>query len=371
MKIKRKVNQKFSLMPIGILMLLIFARIFSCTGQKTDQKVFEAYDLRMTGYADSAQVLLLQLTGNEPENAMAWYELCRTTQQIGMTNPREIKATMDDALKYINLAVEISPDNAWYLSYKGSIETLHFYMGLQMGDENAADYLLKFEETYNSVFKLDPSYYENKITLVEFFGMLPPNMGGDMEKAEKYARELEAADLVSGAKAREILMPEDADYVAFWKSIIAKVPNNPDAHQALGRVYLFEDNFDKASKFYQTAIDIDPSKNALYLDLGRYFLMTAMQDPALLDSVAPLMEEQFQKYLNSTPEPCNPMKAWTYRKLATVNRHLGNTELGEKYINMANDLDPFHSPATGKPVKAIYSPPDFVVHEQSYYLSPF
>ncbi len=37
-------------------------------------------------------------------------------------------------------------------------------------------------------------------------------MGGDPEKAENYAKELEAADIVAGAKAREIFMPKNADY---------------------------------------------------------------------------------------------------------------------------------------------------------------
>jgi len=43
-----------------------------------------------------------------------------------MANPREIKTAMDEALRYINLAVENDPGNAWYLSYKGGIETLHY-----------------------------------------------------------------------------------------------------------------------------------------------------------------------------------------------------------------------------------------------------
>jgi tetratricopeptide (TPR) repeat protein len=367
---KRNINQKFSLIPVGI-MALVFAGIISCTGQKTEDKVFEAYELRINGHADSAKVLLQQITSENPKDALAWFELCRTTQQLGMANPRAIQEMLDETLKYINRAVENDPENAWFLSYKGGIETLHFYMGMQMGNENAAGYLDKLEKTYNSVFQLDPYYYENKLTLVEFFGGLPPNMGGDTKKAEKYAEELDAADLVYGAKAREILMPEDADYVAFWEGIIEQAPVNGDAYQALGRVYLFNENIDEATKYYQKAIDLDPSKNALYLDLGRYYMMGAMRNPDLLDSVAPLIEGQFNKYLNSSPEPINPMKAWTYSTLAMINRRLGNNEIAEKYKGMANEQDPFHSFASAKPGKALYSPPGVVVHDQGYYLSPF
>ena len=97
---------------------------------------------------------------------------------------------------------------------KAALRHLQFYIALQMGNENAAEYLAKMEETYNSVFQLDPTYTEDKLTLVEFFGGLPPNMGGNTEKAENYAIELEETDLIAGAKAREILMPEDDDYVS-------------------------------------------------------------------------------------------------------------------------------------------------------------
>lgn len=364
-------NRKFSPVSTCIFFVLIFAGIISCTGQKNDNTVFEAYELRINGQADSAKILLEQFTSENPKNALAWYELCRATQQLGLANPRAIKESLDDALKYINRAVENDPDNAWYLSYKGGIETLHFYMGLQTGDENAAEYLEKVEKTYNSVFQIDPSYYENKLTLVEFFGGLPKKLGGDKEKAEKYAKELEEADIVYGAKAREILMPEDADYVAFWKRIVESNPENADALQALGRVYLFIENIDEAKNYYQKAIDLDPSKNVLYLDLGRYYLMMAMQNPALLDSVAPLIEEQFNKYLNLNPEPINPMRAWAYGILSMINQHMGNAVAADEFLAKANALDPFFSRVSGKPERTLYCPPGIVVHDQGYYLSPF
>ncbi len=367
----RKNNSKSRMIKIGIFITLIFAVVISCTGQKTDKKVFEAYTLRINGQADSAKVLLQQISSENPKNALAWYELCRTTQQLGMANQRVIKESLGEALDYINKAINIEPENACYLSYKGSIETLQFYLVLQMGNENAPEYLKKIEETYNDVLKLDPSYYENKLTLIEFFGGLPVEMGGNPEKAEKYARELEEADLIAGAKAREILMPEDADYEKFWKEIVNNNPDNADAIQALGRVYLLTDKIEDAKICYQKAIELDPSKNDLYLDLGRYYLMMAMQNSAVLDSVAPFIKEQFNKYLNFIPEPINPMKAWTFSFLSLISRRTGNAEDADRYMGMAKELDPFFSPAFGKPGKAIYCPPDVVVHDQGYYLTPF
>lgn len=371
---KRKFNNYLlsnAIIPIIVCAIIITYGMVSCARQHANEKVFQAYELRMNGQADSAKVILEQLLSTDSTNAMAWFELCRTNQHMGLANPRTIKETLDETLNDINRAIENDPNNAYYLSYKGGVETLQFYLALKTGNEKAGEYLVTLEETYKSVFKLDPSYYEDKITLVEFFGGLPAEMGGDPEKAEKYAKELEETDIVAGAKAMEILMPEDADYEKFWKSIVDKDQENADAHQALGRVYLFLGNINQASDCYDIAIKLDQSKNDLYLDLGRYYLMTAMQNPALIDSMAPFIEEQFNKFLNFTPEPNNPMKAWVYRKLAMINRHTGNEEAAEKYIGKAEDLDPFHSPAFGKPSVALYSPPDVVIHEQGYFLSPF
>lgn len=371
MKTKKRVIQKLNLMQMGIIVILLFVGIISCTGQKTDNAVNEAYDLRINGQADSALILLEQFTNENPKNTLAWYELSRTIMQLGMANPRAITESLDESLRYINLAVANDPESSLFLSYKGSIETLQFYIALQMGNENAAEYLVKMETTYNSVFQLDPTYTEDKLTLVEFFGGLPPNMGGNTEKAEIYAIELEETDLIAGAKAREILMPEDDDYVAYWQEFVKENPGNADAEQALGRVYLFEGNIDEATVCYQKAIDIDPSKNVLYLDLGRYYMMMAMQNPALLDSVAPLIEVEFNKYLNFNPEPIAPMQAWAYGLLSMINSRTGNNEAADKFLVKAKEQDPFFSPATGKPSMKNYSPPGVVLHEQNYYLSPF
>jgi tetratricopeptide (TPR) repeat protein len=367
----RKNKVKVWLHTINLLMISGILLVISCLGQKNDNKVFEAYELRIHGQADSANVLLFQLTKENPDNAMVWYELARTTMHLGMSNPRSIKESVGTALNYIIEALEKEPENALYLSYKGKIETLQFYMAMQMGDENSATYLTQIEETYNQVFLLEPSYYENKLTLVEFFGGLPLEMGGDRDKAEKYAKELEEADLIYGAKAKEILMPEDADYEKYWKEIVNQNPENADAIHALGRVYLFLGNVDEAKKSYQKAIDFDPSKNGLYLDLGRYYLMMAMQNPAMKDSVAPLAEEQFNKFLNAQPKPLNPLRAWTYGMLAMINRQMERDDVAEKYTLQAKELDPFFSPTFGNPGMANFYPPDEVVHEQVYYLTPF
>ncbi len=56
--------------------------------------------------------------------------------------------------------------------------------------------------------------------LVEIYGTLPADKGGDKSKAEQYAKKLEGMDEVFGAKARWILMPEDANRVDYWQKVM-------------------------------------------------------------------------------------------------------------------------------------------------------
>jgi len=363
---RKKTNCKLS--SFSFILVLMFTSIISCTGQKNNADIINAYQLRMNAYADSSKVLLTTFTDKNPENALAWFELSRTIEHIGMSNPRTIQKAIDECIVYINKAIELDNDNAKYLSHKGRLQTLKMYSAMEMGGDEE-NMLLKIEETYARVAEIDDSYYENKLTLVELFGGLPEKMGGDKSKAEKYTQELERADLIYGAKAREILMPEDADYEAFWKEIIEKNTQNADAIQALGRVYLFMEDMDKAKIQYQKAIDLDASKKELYLDLGRYYMLMAMQGQMPVDSISPKVEEYFNKYLSL--DPVNPMKAWVYGTLSMINRRSGNIEMAEAYQKKAKKADPFYSFAFGTPYSGLYDLPEEVSHYHSYYLSPF
>ncbi len=365
---------------VSILNLLILAMFtlclvqISCKAEQNDDTgdmAANAWELRMNGKADEAKLMLQQYTTEQPDNAMAWYELSRATHHVGLSDPQNLENSVTEALGYIDKAIGLVPENTKFLNYKGNLVTLNFYMNLKFGKGDFKTSLEEMESVFNKTFELDNSYTEGIITLVEFYGGLPEGNGGNKEKAESYAAMLESTDLVAGAKAREILMPEDTDYIEFWTSMLDKAPNNPDAHEALGRVYLFYDQIDHAEACYNNAMEIDPAKNTCLLDMGRYYLMMAMQNPPVLDSVHPIIKTHFEAYLNSTPEPCNPMKAWAYSKLAMVENYTGNTEGGENYAKKANQLDPFHSPAFGTPSMLIYAFPNETVHEQGYYLSPF
>ncbi|MCK4816897.1 tetratricopeptide repeat protein, partial [bacterium] len=177
--------------------------------------------------------------------------------------------------------------------------------------------------------------------------------------------------VVIGAKAREIVMPEGADYIEFWQKIEETQMDNDDVHEALGKAYLYNDNVEEAIKCFEKAISLDSKKNILHVDLGRYYMMQAMQNPEMLNSVAPLIENAFETYLNSQPEPINPLKAFVISKLAMIKFHTGDEEGGNKLHKEAMTLDPYHLKAFGTPSQILFDPPDEISRVHGYFFRPF
>ena len=265
MKTKSMLKRYFIIVSLSVAVVCI--SFVLCTGQKLNKTVLQAYELRMNGQADSAKVILEQVLSEDSTNAVAWYEIARTKHHMGLEDISElISGGMADIQQTVQKAVENDPDNVIYQYYKGLINYSILYLGLKTGKDDISEDFTRVVESYKSVLILKPDYHEAKLFLVELFEMLPSNMGGDSVKAEKYVRELEEADVVFGAKAREIVMPENANYVAFWQKIKENQMDNADVHEALGRAYLHNDNVEEATKCFEKAIRLNTKKKILYVD---------------------------------------------------------------------------------------------------------
>lgn len=355
-----------------VLPLFLFLCI-ACEQVKKDYTadVMKAYEIRINGDADSAKVILDQILAEDSTLAMAWYELARTEQHMGLGDMQKMMEHHDLAVQNIEKALKLDPYNPAYLYFKGKLQSFGFYAAMQMGGGNAQDDLKKIEETYMQLLEVDPEFYAAKLALVELYGSLPNELGGDSARAEAYAKDLENEDLICGAKAREILMPQDADYVAYWNGLIEQNEGNADLIEALGRMYLFENNTDEAWKCFGKALELDENRNYLYVDMGRYYMMMGMQRQIPVDSAVPLIFTEFEKYLASQPEPSNPMKAWTKGQMAMLKFRTGDEETGKMLSEEAKALDAYYSRAFGTPGKLLFIPPDSVSQSFDYLSRPF
>lgn len=368
--IKKNFVQLFYLLIVLSLYSVLFCS-YQGIQKNYKSEVIQAWEIRINGNADSAKVLLEQILLKDSTCAIAWYELARTEQHMSNGDMQNLMTHLEAAKRNIDNALTYSPENTAYLYFKADLQSLFMYVDLKMGNESEQDYLKQIEETYLTLLKIDPECHEAKLSLVELYAFMPIEMGGDSAKAEQYARELEAEDLVCGAKAREILMPEDDDYVAYWSKLIDENIDNPDLIEAQGRIYLFENDIEKARANFKKVIQLDDSKNYLYLDLGRYYMMQAMQGQMAVDTAVPLIMAEFEIYMESKPEPPNYMKAWTIGQMAMLNMRTGNEEEGQKLLDEALKLDKYFSRAFGLPGELLFVSPDVVLYEFGYLSRPF
>lgn len=366
MKTRSISKRHFIILILSILMLSIFV---CCNGQKLDETVQKAYELRMNGQADSAKVLLDNAISHDSNNASAWFELARTKQHIGLGNPRELVSVMEEVQQHAQNAVNNEPSNVIYQYYKANVDFFNLYMAMRNEDFSAE--FKKASDSYKAVLDLKSDYHEATLALIELYSMIPPEMGGDPSIAEQYVKDLESVDVVFGAKAREIIMPGDADYIEFWKAIAEKQPDSADVYEALGKNYLYTNNIDEAVKAFEKAISLNSQKNVLHIDLGKFHFIQAGRDKELITAIAPQVKKEFETYLNSHPEPIKPLKAFVIGQLASVNFRKGDKEAGNELRKEAKSLDPNYSKAFGIPSQILFDPPNEISRTHTFFFRPF
>ena len=363
-----KAKRHFFIVSLSVVVICVFFVSWSCAGTQLDETVQQAYELRMDGKADSAKELLEQVIREDSTNAAALYELARTEHHMGLGNIPELLGGLDDIQQNINKAVEYDPDNVIYSFYKGYVCCTRAYVSTMSGQPDVRERVEEVVSVYESVLNLKPDYSEAMLHLVEVLG-IPEDMGGDPLQAESYAGQLEEMDAVCGAKARELLLPYDADRIEFWQNVLENNPDNSDVLEQLGKACLYQDQVEQGVNYLEEAMTMDPEEEILLLDLARYHIMTVQGDEKLKDTALPLAEEAINRYLDS--EPILPLKAYALGLLAQIKFTLGDNEEAEELLAEAEAIDPYFSKAFGVPPLVLFTEPDEICRHHAYFSRMF
>jgi tetratricopeptide (TPR) repeat protein len=349
--------------------LLIAALVswsFACNNP--GQEVQKAYEMRMKGDVDGAKALLDNILAEDSTNAMAHYEMARLKHYMllggGGTNLEGLNYSIAKAVAY-------DPGNPIYQYYNAIVSFLNAYIVMESGQGPLKELIGGACAQFEKVLTLKPDYYEAMLYLVEIYGLLPPDMGGDSVKAAFFRDKLTAADHYYGAKAVAILLPEDTDMVKYWEDLLASDPADPDLLKEAGLAYLYKEDPVNAELYFEKSVKSDPSRNTFYLDLARYHVMMVMQNQDKAAAELPLAKTMIEKYLQATPAPSIPMKAYATGLLAQIEMFLGNQAEGEKLMQEANTLDKYFSKAFGLPMQVLFDPPDKISHHFLSFFRPF
>ncbi len=359
------------LISTSLLILAMFATtlIVACSGKHmSDRIVQEAFNIRVSGNCDKAKLILEDVLRRDSSNAIANYEMARL-QHYMLLGRGDVK--VDDILSSINKAVESEPDNVIYAYYQAMSTFFDAFMAMQMANDQVKDKVDITFSKFERVLELKPDYHEASMYLIELYGLLPRDMGGDSLKAAQLAAKLAESDKYFGSKAKAVLLPESANHLAFWENLLAADPTNTGYLVEAGKACLFQDNPAKAEDYFNRSMASDPSRNIHLLDLARYHLYKVMRNGELGPTELPIAKTYLEKYLNSTPEPNIPLKAYTIGWQARVEMFLGNQAVSERLMEEAKKLDPYFSGASGIPSLLLFDPPDQISHQYFSFFSPY
>ncbi|MBE0648051.1 MAG: hypothetical protein IH596_09720 [Bacteroidales bacterium] len=357
-------KNRFLLLP---MVLLITG---SCSSQKeaSNKDVMKAYELRMQGNVDQALALLDSILTKDSTNAMAWYERSRVERYM-LTGGGNV--TMEEILESVDKATFYDSTNVIYTYEKAMDLFLSSYMAMQRDPDKVKEKIALTCLQYEAVLKLKPDYPEAMLYLVEIYGMLPSDMGGDSLKAITYAARLKEMNSYFGAKATLDLAPEETDQVAFWKKYQGLHGETPDVLKEIGIACLYQDDPENAKHYFSKAIGMDSSEQILLLDLARYYMMGVMQNMELADSLLPISATYINQYLVNDPLPIIPLRAYATGMLVKTAMFTGHKDEAEVLMEQAKSLDPYFSRAFGIPPLSLFEPPDSVSHYFSSFFRPF
>lgn len=363
LKMNRTLMGKVSAIGLFVLLLLNFSSAFSAC-IKVEKAVLDAYELRIIGKIDDAISLLKTTLAEDSTNAMAHFELARTLNYMKMMGSKE-------ADNHLKKALELEPDNIVYAYYNAKNCFLKAYISAQQGKGNIKELVNNSCNEFIRVLELNAEYPEALMYLVEFYGMLPDEMGGNKTEAEKYAEILEKVDKFYGAKARLVMMPEGTDMVKYWTEYISENGEDCKVLKELGVAYLIKENIEGAKESFEKAMTIDKAENVRLLDLTRYHMMKVMQNRDAAETELPKAKQYIHKYLTSIPEPITPLKAYAIGMLVNIEMFSGNQTEGQELLQKAKALDPYFSKATGIPSLALFEPPTKTDHHFQSYFIPY
>lgn len=363
-------------MMTRICLLLIVAMAFVAVARPAtaaENAATEAYELRMEGKVDQARTLLEETLTKMPDNAAAYYELARTQMHMALGNPKTLEQDFAAAQKSIDQAVAHDSQQVMYHTFAGHVAHFQAYFALKLGKPDLKKHFIKACNAFEAALKVKPDYPQVMLYLVELHGQFPENAGADKSKSAAYAAQLKAVDDIYAAKAKSILSPESCG-VEFWKALLSKSqPENTEVLEELGKAHLRENEVDQAVKCFERAIELDPEKTYLFLDLSIYHTFRAMQarnsDKELFQESLQAGDAAITRYLNS--KPIHPMEAYALGVKSKYKSAGGDQEQAQQLIKRAKALDPYFSKATGAPDPHQFIPTTEVSQKHRYLLRPF
>jgi tetratricopeptide (TPR) repeat protein len=330
-------------MFLAYFLTCLSSNVFAQDSDEINQ-VKHAYELRTNGDFDEAKLVLNNLLNTNPDFGMANYEMARL---ISHANPTKT----DEALNFVDLAIESDPENPSYRFYRARKLFLKSYIEIRRGDKNKVKEIVETAcSEFKKVVAAEPECLEALTYLVDIYKNMSEEYGGNIDSAKYYAQELEKLDPYFHALASLIINQENE--IDFWTEYLDQNKSDSKARISLVKAFLMEGDIPKAKKYAEELSQQDIGYSIRYLHVGRAHIMRVMMGKSTLEEEGENIIECFLTYLKSENNSPN-IQAWCYGQLSRLENRLGNTEKSKNYLNKGLNLDPYFSRAFAIPEKEV------------------
>ncbi|CAG5076408.1 tetratricopeptide repeat protein [Parvicella tangerina] len=218
--------------------------------------LIEATTEKLLKNYDKAEALFLSIVKVEPEAAVAYFELSEIYQ---------VRQDANASLEYAKKAVELSPDNEWYLANLASV----YFRTNQFEEASKA---------YNELLEIDPNNTTYIFNLAEVY-----LYQGKLEESLPLYNRIEeqmglSEELIMHKNKIHLQLGQPDSAIAEMNKLIESNPTEPRYYGILADLYEEMGEGQKALETYQKILTIDPMNGYVHLSLYEYYKYHGQKD---------------------------------------------------------------------------------------------
>jgi tetratricopeptide (TPR) repeat protein len=183
----------------------------------------------------------------------------------------------------------------------------HLWLGNAIGEQASHASKLKqpflarrIKSEFDKAVELDPTSWEARHGLIQFYSQAPGVMGGSMDKAKEQAREIAKIDAIRGHLEMAALLERDKDLAGAERELNAIISTAPDSalgYNSLGNFYRRQKRFSDAVTVYEKLLHVKPDAVNAHLLIGWNLKLAGDNDRA---------EREIKQWLSATPKDAPP-----------------------------------------------------------------
>jgi tetratricopeptide (TPR) repeat protein len=225
------------------------------------------------------------------------------------------KNPSDDAALHcmgmIYVAMDKSSDAIdWFekaIKANGKSSTHHLWLGNALGEQASHTNKLKLpflarrvKGEFDKAVELDPTSWEARHGLIQFYSQAPGVMGGSMDKAKEQAREIAKIDAIRGHLEMAALLERDKDVAGAereFNAVVSAAPDSALGYNSLGNFYRRQKRYTDAVAVYEKLLHVKPEAVNAHLLIGWNLKLAGDNDRA---------ERELKQWLSAPPKDAPP-----------------------------------------------------------------